>query len=263
MKRRFIQLLLFIAPLALSAQNQPTIKELKKHQEAKEKSRQKESFVHSLDTLFKNGEPYCLLKILNKDGGTIYEAAARSMSGNDEMFVEYRTAAGGLKYQHRYYFIRQGKMADVPVDVFKKIDEFIGEFDLYHAGGINTTAMEEILKKYPVKAEPENEYKIAVNEQMIRKWEAPIKIYGRDVMQDNRIIAKIEKRFILQDGDILKRIIILNDRGNKVAHADAMSVDNFIYTVHTPRDKKEFEVKSSAGNESMDVITFLVKAGYL
>ena len=264
---------LFVAFFALTQAvfAQLSDKELKKHLAKIEKSKKKGSVELSLDTVFNAGEAYCLLKPISKMLGSVLQAEAYALNKQGEVYISFEKADATAGIQHNIYrfnFIDAGVKADIPVEMTKNIEDYLVQFKIFSASGINESGMKKMVMIHPSAIKPTQvninvSGFVAPNNLLERNRNAMIFVMGNEAKQDNQLIATFERKSEAARGTIVQTIQVSNHLGQLVAVATTEGVTSHSWNIITNHDKKWHTVESSLGKDEKDIIDYLVKSLYL
>jgi virulence-associated protein VapD len=271
MVKNVLVLCLVLFSVSNAVLGQLSEKDLKKHLAKIEKSKKKGSVELSLDTVFNAGEAYCLLKPISKMLGSVLQAEAYALNKQGEVYVTFEKADATAGIQHNIYrfnFIDAGVKADIPVEMTKNIEDYLVQFNIFSASGINESGMKKMVMIHPSAIKPTQvninvSGFVAPNNLLERNRNAMIFVMGNEVKQDNQLIAIVDRKSEAARGTILQTIQVKNHLGQLVAVATAEGATSHSWNIITNHDKKWHTVQSSIGKDENDVISYLVKSLYL
>lgn len=267
MKQFLLVGLTFLWALNSSAQVVHTEKELKKHAEKVQKSRDKGKNIRSLDTLFASGTPYCLMIGTRKGIAGIpsaYSVRPLKSPNEEEIFLTMESEGTGSAavWFWDMVFINPGQKIR-----FKNgeldLENTIVDYDLFNDSALNIKGMTKLvlLKGPPGVNVPQAQ---AQKSGMVdRNRSGMIQIFGEKIQQVGVHIGNISKSTVASDGNIITQITISFITGEIVAVAKNHGVTDHEWSVVTMKNNESHDISSSLGKDEQDIVKYLVESLYL
>jgi len=267
----------FIIGLTLfffSANAQPTEKQLKKHQEKIAESKTKNKVVLSLDTIYKSGVPYAVLKekkVMLTSDYSLYSLTGKELVDIPYECVDDNNSASGMLCYYAFLFLQSGKRGEIEIGIGDKIEKIIVECDLVKDNDINPSGENKFLMKNPPKYsnKPQNNGTtvIVINngntstvtgdmyQTVERKRDATIYVFGEELKQDFKVIGSAKKQ--------QKTISFYLPNGTKIAEATSQNYNDTQWKIVTLKDNKVHNTSTSFGSDTKDLAKYLTDLYYL
>jgi hypothetical protein len=258
-----------------TANAQLTEKQLKAHQKEVAKSKQKNSVVWSLDTIFNNGLPYCIMKKKNKSFFGGYEGDFYALNGKNAFYAKTMTELGLLTRE--ITILATGQKAYLDGD----LEKGIVEAELFTGDSLNETAVHKFVMLHAQKPEnklvqvadrvglgDKNKESIATTDnndeaasaQPVRNRQAIILIFGDDAQQDFKRIGKIKQIFGVPSTDMLYEV--LDVTGRRIADVEG-KIHGTSWKVVTLKNNKIHTVSCEKFKEKETIMLYLTELRYL
>lgn len=280
MKLPLLVLGTFISGLAFS--QQISEKQMKKHMEEVQKSKDKGTVIWDLDTVYTGGVPYCV--IIEKSVDLFnHDYSVRSMAGTELIYVKYNVynvppgsqnpygPGGSAVAYYSYYFDDTHATAEVPITrVFKAVydDQLISGNQINSDAEtkfvtLNGTKYSQALAAQSV-APPPPTVVIANPYYVVqRNHNAPIFVNNGSINQDNVVVGSESYAEVAENGNITKTLTYFLPNGTQVAQATCVGINNHQWRVITMKDNRFADIISTFNNDHMDVAKYLISAYYL
>lgn len=246
-------------------------KEMSKHLERVQQSKQKSKVIRSLDTVFNAGIPYCIMtdqrkglvkdhKIFGLNGQLLFEITWDCINQN-----------GVQKCFYAVLFPQTAKRAELESYIGLKLEELIVESNLVQDNQVPAQSETLFLMKYPPRFSQPNQPAVQINviqnnpyPVVVRNKQAAIEIKQGNIYQDNVIIGKITESTSNADGKILKIYQVSLPNGTPIARISQVNTAGMAYTIFCNLDHANhaFNVKF-IGKEAEEFAQFLVENQYL
>lgn len=258
-------MIVLLAPMVSLKAQEPTEKELKKHQELVKKSLEKSRNIVSLDTLFASGKPYCIMKGMKKFLGSYGAYSLRPIGNPDleEIYLESETEGTGSSavYYWNMVFVNHAQKIR-----FQKgsldLENTIVEYDLFNNTSLNIPGMNKLvlLKGGVVGTQP-----AATNKDNLVKRDRTgmVQIIGESIKQSGAVIGTIKKVDKAENGEIITYYTISLPNGELVGTAKNGGVANYDWQIITAKDNQTHSVNSKIGQCETDIVKYLIEHLYI
>jgi len=287
MKNLFFYLILLL-PFYLTAQ---TRSEWKRHRYLKKYSLDEKKIVLSMDTVFKVGEPYCILISHNQSWNWEGDFEVKTMSGvklihiykqqenTGDVRVSNQSISSVMDNFYRFDFVQLNEKYEISSQYGESVEELVANMNLIQGDSIPRSAILKMLEtrqrkksggggisilgeninlKIPSKAN--NETPSPSGQALIlRNREASFDIYGEEIVQDFKTVGKIKKETD-EKGNFF--MIYLPD-GARVAKAQTDSNTPNLWRLFTFVDNQQFTIPIQNKEETKAIIELLIAKKYL
>lgn len=273
---KHIFLIVFLASSVLQAQM--TEKEKIKHQEAIEKSLRKEKGIISNDTLFYLGKPYCIVKAQSKFLGTIMKGTVKDLSGNDAIWILFKSAEEMQNTQNATYTQFTFVSTEEKAFFREGLEKTLVNNNLFIDGQLNNNAVRKFLNDYPDPRLNPGQNSIVISDgsrikignttvqlgntaptKVARNTNAPIFAFNGDIQQDNKIVGKYTEN----KSGMNSQINILSVDGKLIAQATGEGAAPTSFNVMTTQSGINYVVKVRLAFEAQDIAHYLISNGLL
>jgi hypothetical protein len=270
--KKIILSCLAMSALSHTASAQLTEKQLKTHQKEVAKSKQKNSVVWSLDTIFNKGLPYCIMKKKNKNFLGYYEGDFYALNGKNVFYAKSMTDAGLLTRE--ITMLTTGQKAYLDGD----LEKGIVEAELFAGDSLNETATNKFLMLHAEKPvskiaqvagsvglggsskEVVDNNDESNSTQPVRNRQAPILILGDEVQQDFKKIGTIKQVFGVASTNMLYEVF--DAAGRKIADVEG-KMHSTSWQVVTLKNNKMHTVSCEEFKEKAAIMQYLTQLRYL
>jgi len=279
MMKQFVPFLLLLCFYSLSFGQKPT-KEQKAHVAAIKESIDGHKLVVSMDTAFFSGKPMAAVRTLTTKTGSTFDIRAQDLAGKTIAFaVAPRPGLTVFTFpelSNQQAFVYGSAGDDRPLFVAIKLFEQ----DVFTANGFDKSAAERFiaanrekehglaslgrdLQTFGSKVATETQAAVAdaKNPMVDRDRTQPISVGPVDVRQGGIVIGKIESSAFNNDGIVTTQLSVMFPNGDKAA---SVRYDNSgKVSIFTPKDNRQQEIMTPAGQEAILVMQYLVNGMYL
>ncbi len=246
-------------------------KELKKHAEKIQRSKEKKSVVVSLDTIFNSGVRYAVLKKKNGDHSLF------SITGKELLFITSEWVHGANGQEDVCYtlftFMGSGQKAEYPCNALENQSKMIVDNDFVKDNDINAEAERKFLLKYPQKLSNASAPQIVAlitsgtsgnsYQTVERNRNAGILVMGSEIKQDFKQIATYKKSSKAANGAIMETLSFYLPDGTLAAEATGEGVNAKQWRVVTMKDNGVHNVSTGFSKEAEDIAKYLSGRYYL
>ena len=263
---------------------QPSEKEMKSHMKEVEKSKEKQSVIWDMDTVFVSGVPYCI--VLEKSNGFLqpHDYSVRSLQGTELINVKYMmyTKPGSITnntptttnvayYSWLFMDTQQKSEISYPNKVYK----WVVEYNLVYGNQLNSAAETKFISLNGNMFSQDQANNAAMQQQQAvaapngtgrmveRNRNAGIMILLGSISQDNLVIGSVKQYQDAENGTIVKTITVSLPDGSVIAQCKAYGVNSDTWTIVTLKDNRSNTITSTVNNDSMDVVKYLINGYYL
>lgn len=244
MKKYFFIILCCFVAIYADAQTKSE-KIMKKHLEKVAKSKEKGTVVLSLDTIFKSGVPYAILKD-KKEFFRVVEYNLFSLNGTELAYIPFECVDKTTDCYYTFVFLDSGKKGEIKPSFSFDIEEVIVENNLVNDTTLNAKAVDIFVLKHPQKLglEKRNNQSASNNtdgiryEMVERDRDAMIQIFGERIEQGFKRIGTVKKTTWSADGKIGDLLSFYLPNGFKIAEAKQEDVTSDKYRIVTLKDNK-------------------------
>jgi hypothetical protein len=266
---------------------QPTEKEMMKHMKEVQKSRDKQSVIWDMDTVFVSGAPYCV--ITEKDNGFLqpHDFIVKSLQGTELIYVKYniytkpsttvvnntpQTTTTNVAY---YSWLFEDTQQKSEISYPNKVYKWVVEYNLINGNQINSAAETKFISLNGTQFSQDAAHSVAVQQQVNnaapngtgvmvdRNRTAGIMILDGTVTQDSHVIGTVKITQDAVNGTIVKTMTVWLPNGAMIAQGKAYGATSNSWTVVTMKDNQSRAITSSVNEDAMDVVKFLINSYYL
>jgi len=271
--------LLLIALLAgayVSAQ-QVSEKEMKKHIENVQKSKEKGTIIWDLDTVYNAGVPYCI--VVEKSNGFLQpnDFSVRNLQNVELIYVKYAyyykpfpAPPNTIVQYYTYYFTDTQNKSEITFNT--KVYKTVVEENLINGSQISSDAEAKFVSLNGMRYTQEQNAAtvqpvVIVNNTgggiVQRNRNAGFSVINGQVRQDNVMVGTVQMSQMAENGIIVKTIVAFLPDGTKVAEATCNGLDAHNWNVITLKDNRSYWVNSSFNNDASDIVRYLIGAYYM
>jgi len=276
MKKHLFFIVFIACSSAYAQQFSMTDKERTKHAKEVAESKEKGDCFWDYDTVFNKGLPYCLLYKVDKGALHHDDYSVRNLAGQEIIYVKYatyndytvahapNTPPPTVGY-YSYIFTDTKSVGEVLVS--KVYKELIKNNLIDSGKHVNSKAEKLFVElngnRYSSIKPPPPSSPLPPNYIMTeRNHSAGITIVGENIMQDGKAIGRIQYGEGTVNGITTKTMDIFLPNGTRVAQAYSYSNQPHTWSITTFRDYYRNNVISQ-GDDSMDVVKYLIYSNYL
>ena len=265
-----ISILLLSSSFALAQERTPM--QLKKHERLVRKSKTTGKPVHSLDTIFNAGEPYCLYIVADRMLGNVLEATISSLDGTEAMWLIFKNRA---EYEetpgHLVTFSKTGRQAFIPADLVNTVERKVVHYKLFTNGVFDSTREQQFAVMHPLPLAVRVPT-VNVNIQgtggggyqtVERNRNGLIQVMGTEIRQSGVVVGTVKRSSEATGGAIVNQIQVHLPNGMLVCTAKAVGVNSHSWQVVTAKDNTAHRVEASIGNDAEKIAKFLIDRLYL
>ena len=295
MKNYFLLVtLIFFSCFSLKAQTSEELKkekqelqkkerEIKKHRDKVKKSLEKRQAVLSLDTLFYEGKPVCLVATDGSGalGGRDY--TFKNFDGTELIYCRYdaNVIANKSEPYYTYTFFETGLKAEDSYSLgYDKPFEKVAKRGLIKNGKTDSAAIQRFImvvgNKFSdrqnnhlslltiINNETGNNSSSRNNYKLVsRNKQGMVMVMTKDILQSNVNIGYYTKTPEIQNGTMVwaTRVYLLD--GTLVCEAETSDMQPKSVGFKTQKDNRWHTITTSFGNETREIVEYLVQHSYL
>lgn len=248
---------------------QPSPKELEKHHKRVQKSKDKGNVVHSLDTVFNAGIPYCILFVEEKSLGSITRASVKSLAGDELIWIQFKrpdeVATANNQSSYEWTFVGSRKRAHYLPSIGRSMEGELVKFGFFKEGVYQNIAEDKFIASYPfigsqtpVPAQQGKGYVLVERDRS-----GPLIVSANEVRQGGKLIGKIQKSTSAENGTVVIRISFYLPDGTLVAQAIATGAGSNDWKITTAKDNKESNLQTQPASDAKEIAQYLVDGLYL
>lgn len=244
MKKFFFLIFCCCIAIGLNAQTKSE-KIMKKHLEKVAKSKEKGTVILSLDTIFKSGIPYAILKD-KKQFFRVVEYNLFALNGTELAYIPLECVEKTSDCYYTFVFLDSGKKGEIKPDFTFDIEKVIVENNLVNDTTLNAKAVDIFVLKHPQKLalQTQNNNNSANNtdgiryEMIERDRDAMIQVFGERIEQGFKKIGTVKKSTWSADGKFGDLLSFYLPNGIKIAEAKQEDVTSDKYRIVTLKDNR-------------------------
>lgn len=266
--KKYIAVLVFLGLMMPVLAQENSEKEIKKHIEKVQKSKEKGKNVRSLDTLFASGIPYCLMKGTRKGlgGPTQYTVRALRAPDIEEIFLTMEAEGTGSTavWYWDMVFVNQGQKIRFKNGTMD-LENTIVDYNLFTDSSLNIVGMNKLvlLKGQPGVGVPAVPASTPKSGMVDRNRSGMIQIFGESIQQGGVKIGTLTKKTQAENGGVITSINIYFPNGELVAIAKNHGATDHEWDVVTAKNNESHPITSSLGKDEHDIVKYLVDSLYL
>lgn len=225
----------------------------------------KDTSLIGADTLNCHGNKIALIQNLSKNDDYVSYYDLKTLRLLLYINKKYEGEGEGRVYFYNFVFPELNINCDVIPSKKELIDKVVCKYGLINEWGLDTLKAETFVTiKGNYKKKLVDAAKSAVNFTMLeRDRTKPITILGNDIYQDDKVIGSFEELKIQSPGGELKQFQVNNTMKQMVCLSTALKAGSHDWRTLTNFDNKYHILKSTDGNDLMDLVKFMVESNYL
>jgi len=269
MKKYFLYCLLCLQTSISFCQNHSE-KELKKHADKIANSKEKNSVVLSLDTIFNAGNPYAILKTEKSFLTKNYKLF--SLKGVELAYLRFSTIETKNINYYAFLFFDLNKTAEVEMYIGINIPKIIVENNLVNDSTLNISSVNKFLMKFPQQYSQQTKTTVDITEDATkyatveRDRKAMLQFFGSEIQQDFKVIGTVKETSNITGGKIYKVFTFKLPNGITIAEATQNDgdINNNSYKIVTIKNNLIANISINRFGADLEELTkFLIERYYL